>query len=131
MANDRVTMSWKLARVSCANVAPSLPNGSFALFRSVPRVKRGDVVLVDHPVLGRIVKKVNAVGMNGGVWLNGLSKHCDNGQPVCGLQPGRVDPEHVFGKLALGLPWLRFLPRLGSKEEPQATSAGPDDTQLT
>lgn len=84
-----------------------MPDGSFALFRAVKRVKRSDVVLVDHPEFGVIVKKVHAVSFNGRIALRGISMRSTSAR-----QFGQVDPDRVLGRLALRMRWGRVLPRL-------------------
>lgn len=112
----------------------ALPFRSFALFRPVRSAKRGDIVLVDHPHLGRIVRKVSAISMTGRVCLLGMSRSGSDGP-----SHGRVDPERVLGKLALRLTWGRFLPGFTSPRsfaEPQAAEPQespdepPDETPL-
>jgi hypothetical protein len=86
----------RIIRISGRHLEPSLPNGSFALFRSVKRVKRDDIVLVDHPELGLIVRKVAAVSLKGRIGLRGISR-ADAGE----RRLGNVDPDRVVGKLAM------------------------------
>ncbi|MEM8593052.1 MAG: S24/S26 family peptidase [Pseudomonadota bacterium] len=100
-------LGWKLARISGGSMEPLLPDGSFALFRAVKRVKRSDVVLVDHPEFGVIVKKVHAVSFNGRIALRGISMRSTSAR-----QLGQVDPDRVLGRLALRMRWGRVLPRL-------------------
>lgn len=54
---------------------PHLNEGSLALFRRCKAVARGDIVLVEHPQFGTIVKKVSAVGRRGNIHLRGTSRH--------------------------------------------------------
>ena len=41
-------------------MTPDLPDGTFAVFRRAQSVTVGQIVLVRHPVYGRIVKRVTA-----------------------------------------------------------------------
>jgi signal peptidase I len=66
-------MGFTIARVRGQSMEPGLPHGTLVLFRRRKGVKRGDVVLVDHPEHGRIVKKVSAVGRQGNIHLRGTS----------------------------------------------------------
>ena len=100
-------LGWEIARISGPSMEPLLPDGSFALFRAVRSVKRSDVLLVDHPEFGLIVKKVSAVSANGRVGLRGISRSSTSPR-----RRGNVDPERVLGRLALRMRWGRFLPRL-------------------
>ncbi|MEM1195140.1 MAG: hypothetical protein AAGH57_03465 [Pseudomonadota bacterium] len=86
---------------------PLLPDGSFALFRAVKGVKRSDVVLVDHPRFGIIVKKVSAISINGRVGLRGISSASTPSREL-----GHVAPDRVLGRMTLRITWGRFLPRL-------------------
>ena len=71
---------FKIGRVRSQNSGVGLPKGSVLLFRKRRRPKRGDVVLVDHPELGRIVKKVTIVGRKGSVHLKAMPKPSENGE---------------------------------------------------
>ena len=86
---------FKIARVRGKAIEPNLPVGSIALFRrrKAKAIQRGDVVLVDHPDLGRIVKKVSAVGRKGNVHLQGMSGSSGDGEAS-----GRVPREAVLGR---------------------------------
>lgn len=46
-------------------MAPSLPDGTYALFRITRNVQTDDTVLVDHPRFGLIVKDVSAISEAG------------------------------------------------------------------
>lgn len=56
------------------SMEPRLPDGSITLFRRCKRVKRGDIVLVDHPEFGVVISKVSTVGRMGKVYLRGISR---------------------------------------------------------
>lgn len=62
-----------ISRVKGTSLGPKIRDGSFVLFRGGKGARRGDVVLVEHPQLGRIVKKVYAVSRKGDIYLDGLS----------------------------------------------------------
>ena len=77
---------------------PLLPDGSIVLFRRPKGVAKGDVVLVDHPELGRTIRKVRAVGIKGNVHLRGLARNADEG---CESQPiDRVPRDLVVGVMS-------------------------------
>ena len=65
-------LGFSIARVKGSSLAPQLPHGSIVLFRRRKGLARGDVVLVDHPELGRIVRKISTVGRRGNVYLAGM-----------------------------------------------------------
>ena len=92
---------------------PDLPFKSLALFRATKRVKRSDIVLVDHPEYGSLVRKVSAISVNSGrVGLRGI---CRSGNSARKL--GNVDRDQVFGKVLFTMNWVRFLPYFGPRPE--------------
>lgn len=86
---------------------PRLPKGTLALFRSCKRAKRGDIVLVEHPELGSIVRCVSAVGRTGRVSLHALSRNANDNQ-----RAGMVAPECIKGRLVLRVFGTTRLPTL-------------------
>ena len=70
-------LGFTLARISGVSMEPMLTDGSVALFRRplfrACQAERGDIVLVDHPDFGVIVKRVRSVGADGAVALEGTS----------------------------------------------------------
>ncbi len=60
----------KVIRVAGDSMSPALPEGSFVLFRKAGQYRIGDVVLVHHPNLGIIVKRIAAFEP-GFLWLKG------------------------------------------------------------
>ena len=64
---------FTLVRVDSASMGLTLPHGSFALFRFKRRVEKDDIVLVDHPQCGIIVKRIAAVSRSGRYALRGMS----------------------------------------------------------
>ncbi|MEO1489461.1 MAG: S24/S26 family peptidase [Pseudomonadota bacterium] len=87
-----------ITRIYGHSMQPLLRDKSFALFRAVKRVKRGDVVLVDHPEFGMIVKSVSTVSRTGQVGLRGLSK-----SSTTSYRLGLVDHSRVKGRLVMRL----------------------------
>lgn len=85
-------------------MAPLLRKGTLILFRRARHVKRGDVVLVDHPEFGTIIRKVFNVGRRGGVTL----RACLNANSSI-RELGSVDPALVRGRMVARIGWL---PRL-------------------
>ena len=101
----------RLVRIDGDSMAPKLPHGTFALFRRTRWIRPDDIVLVQHPVFGRIVKKVTSVSSQG-ITLTGLSSHS-----VSSLSLGPVDRRNVQGKLIVelkGSAKLRSSASLGS-----------------
>lgn len=67
---------WRLIRIDGASMEPVLRHGDYAVARDVVSKRMPapeDVVLVDHPGLGRIVKAVADRLHNGRFRLRGLS----------------------------------------------------------
>lgn len=87
-----------IARVSGPGMEPKLPQGSIALFRSRKKTKRGDVVLVQHPEFGKIVKQVSAVGRKGNVHISSISRGGESSREL-----GSVPRDDVLGVLKLKL----------------------------
>ncbi|MEM9085254.1 MAG: S24/S26 family peptidase [Pseudomonadota bacterium] len=85
-------------RIAGASMEPELPDGSIALFYARKRVEQGDVVLVNHIEFGVIVKRVRAVDIDGGVWLEGTSSASTSADKL-----GRVAASQVRGTLVFRL----------------------------
>ena len=78
-----------------------LPHRSLALFRRKRRVSKGDIVLVDHPELGRIVKRVAAVTVNGRYSLRGAQPNSE-GETRLGAVDGKLIRGTLVGRLTKG-----------------------------
>ena len=63
-------LGWRLTRIEGHSMAPQIPAGSFGLFRRRRDYRTGDIVLVDHPHYGRLVKQIAAID-TAEVWLQG------------------------------------------------------------
>lgn len=92
-----MTFGLRLVRIDGDSMAPRLPHGTFALFRRTSWIEPDDIVLVQHPVFGRIVKKVVSVSSQG-LTLAGLSS-----RSVSSLSLGPVEHGAVQGKLVMEL----------------------------
>lgn len=103
---------------------PDLPFKSLVLFRATKKFKRSDIVLVDHPEYGPLVRKISAISvMSGRVGLRGI---CRSGNSARKL--GNVDREQVFGKVLFRMNWFRVLPYFGPRPELEiATQDGSSD----
>lgn len=96
-----------LVKVSGESMDPVLPEGSHILFRRITigwagnrakiatNIKLGDIVLVDHPKLGRIVKRIAYLG-DDGFELEGISPKSTS-RTKMGLLPYRT----LRGRMAL------------------------------
>ena len=69
-------LGWTLVRVSGGSMAPLLRDGDYVAARTFGPTRRpsdGDIVLVDHPRLGLIVKRVCETATDGRYRLEGLA----------------------------------------------------------
>lgn len=89
---------FSIARVKGSGLGPVLRHGSIVMFRRRKGVARGDIVLVDHPELGRTVGRISTVGRQGNVYLQGIPRDEETDE-----RQNRVAREQVrgvmFGKL--------------------------------
>ncbi|MEM9618389.1 MAG: S24 family peptidase [Pseudomonadota bacterium] len=86
---------WRIVKVCGESMSPLIAPDSFCVFRKTKQLRAGDVVLVDHPQFGRIVKSVRRVE-NGNVWLAGLSE-----LSTAATALGAIPFEAVLGRLVL------------------------------
>lgn len=61
---------WRLVRVTGNSMRPKLPAHTYCLFRPSRTIQPGDIVLVDHPEFGRIIKQARTVSA-AEIWLEG------------------------------------------------------------
>ena len=97
---------FTIARIRGRSMEPELRHGTIALFRKRKRPVRGEVVLVDHPKLGRIARKVTTVGRKGNVHLAATSRRvsgrCEKAgavprEAVCGVLVRKLGRISLFG----------------------------------
>ncbi|MEM6857597.1 MAG: S24 family peptidase [Pseudomonadota bacterium] len=96
--HDVSLFGFTLARIDGPSMEPSLPDKSLALFRAKKSVGQGDVVLIDHPHFGMIVKCARSVESDGAVWLEGTSPASTSAEKL-----GRVSPDCIKGVLVARL----------------------------
>ncbi|MEO1306192.1 MAG: S24/S26 family peptidase, partial [Pseudomonadota bacterium] len=65
-------LGWSLIRVTGSSMRPMLEPGAFAVFKKSRAYAAGDVLLVDHPRFGTIVKRAADVGEKT-LWLEGAN----------------------------------------------------------
>lgn len=70
----------------------TLPHRSIALFKRKKKVSKSDIVLVDHPEYGRMVKSCAAVTVNGRYSLRGPRQNAEDE-----VRLGAVDGKHIKG----------------------------------
>jgi len=113
--------SLRITRIADRGMEPALPYKSLAVFRHAKSVKRSDIVLVDHPEAGRIVKKVAAVSINGRIGLRGMRRTACSTSNV-----PSVGREQILGKLVLCVKWVRFLPQFGDDQTARQSASDTD-----
>lgn len=95
---------FKIGRVRDDAVSRKLPRGSIALFRRHRSIRRGDVVLVEHPDLGRVVRQVSVVGRRGNIHFKRISDDNDDGEAAGKKEAnGKVRRDAVLGRLVIRL----------------------------
>jgi len=72
---------------------PGLPASSYALFRRCRSYASGDVVIVDHPRFGKIVKRISAIS------AHELRLEGTHPSSVSGETMGALPPKRVLGRL--------------------------------
>ena len=90
-------------RVRGNSMAPTLADGDYVIGRRLSRrrpLRPGDIVVIDHPRYGRMVKRVATVDPDGSLTLKG-----DNAATVASVDIGRVQPKDVRN-----LVWFRVSP---------------------
>ncbi len=89
---------WRLIRVTGRSMTPLLDDGDYAVVRlgqsHRPPLQAGDVVLVDHPAYGAIVKCIGPPGPDGRVPLYGLSPESTSAEAL-----GTVPPDRIRGRV--------------------------------
>ncbi|MEM9501376.1 MAG: S24/S26 family peptidase [Pseudomonadota bacterium] len=83
-------LDFTLVRIEGQSMEPMLPHGSFALFRSRKAVERGDVVLVDHPEFGTIVKRIYTVSRHGRCHLEGTGRFSTSRRELGSVERARI-----------------------------------------
>ncbi|MEL7199159.1 MAG: S24/S26 family peptidase [Pseudomonadota bacterium] len=81
---------FTFVRIKGESMEPMLPSGTIALFRATKSVRRGDVVLVDHPDFGMIVKSARLIGIDDEVALEGLSPASTSPEKLGSVPANRV-----------------------------------------
>jgi len=77
------------------SMLPSMSNGDFVITSCLlMRLKEGDVVVAEHPVYGRLIKRVVVVSSESGLRLAG-----ENDSSVSSDDIGWVPMSHILGKV--------------------------------
>ena len=85
---------FRLVLVDGRRMGRVLPHRALALFRRKRKVTKGDIVLVDHPQYGRMVKTCAAVTVKGRYSLRGARPNSQGEQRL-----GAVEGRYIKGTL--------------------------------
>ena len=86
-------LGFRLVRIAGESMRPRLASGEYAVFGPARRLKAGDIVLVDHPAFGRIVKSIAHISEHT-VRIEGLSP-----QSTSSKRLGEVKPDMILGRI--------------------------------
>lgn len=98
----------RLLKVTGNSMHPTLMSGVFVLlwrwqiFGGCQRVKVGDIVAVDHPEFGKIIKRISEIeqGIEKGSGVRNLRLRGDNAlASVTEAQMGWIEESRVIGKV--------------------------------
>ena len=84
---------FRLARIIGDSMRPRLASGDYAVFGPARRLKAGEIVLVDHPAFGRVVKSIAHMSEHG-ARLEGLSP-----QSTSSARLGEVKSDMILGRM--------------------------------
>lgn len=87
---------FKVRKVTGGSMLPVLRHGDY-VFLLKWRIKKGDIVVVNHPHFGDIIKRVKSIE-NAKITLSG-----DNSSSVNSDQIGEVSYENLLGKVLFKL----------------------------
>ncbi|MEE4205976.1 MAG: S24/S26 family peptidase [Erythrobacter sp.] len=73
-----------------------LPGGTVAVFTRKRHYERGEVVLVEHPEHGRLIRRIYAIGRHGRYSLDVINRDQSGGL-------GMIEPEWIRGGVAFRL----------------------------
>ncbi|MEM9179466.1 MAG: S24/S26 family peptidase [Pseudomonadota bacterium] len=88
-------LGWSLIRVTGESMHPMLSPGAFALFKRSTSYRDGDVLLVDHPRFGKIVKRAIDVNADS-LWLEGANAHSLSRESMGPVEHARVQGKLVY-----------------------------------
>jgi len=86
-------LGWTLIRIMGESMRPLVNPGAFAVFKRTATYATGDVVLVDHPRFGTIIKRAIDVTPQQ-LWLEGA-----NSDSLSRETMGPVERRRIKGKL--------------------------------
>ncbi len=93
----------KIYRVHGQSMYPRLSGGDYVIAtRFFFRLKKNDIIVAEHPVYGRLIKRVVQIDDNG-YWLAG-----DNPQSVSTEKMGPVKKKQILGKFLFAVRKTRY-----------------------
>lgn len=91
---------FAVLKIQGQSMHPSLSNGDFVVaVRYFYRLTVDDIVVFQHPLYGRLIKRVREMNSAGMLWVNG-----DNSDSISSEQMGWVKGEQIQGKVVFSLP---------------------------
>ncbi|MGD1933185.1 MAG: S24/S26 family peptidase [Candidatus Phaeomarinobacter sp.] len=81
---------WRITRVEGHSMEPGLCHGDYVVSR-MATASPGDVVLIDHPSLGRIVKRVLSRDENGALIVFGDSPLSTSSEVIGPIRPDDIE----------------------------------------
>ncbi|NTS76220.1 hypothetical protein HR060_05005 [Catenovulum sp. SM1970] len=87
---------FSVNHVASQSMTPVIPLHSYVMFSSLFRkgkLKIGDIVKVDHPIYGLMVRTVKFIDRNGFFWLKGENDH-----GLTTMEMGPIRPHNILAK---------------------------------
>jgi nickel-type superoxide dismutase maturation protease len=83
-------------RISGNSMLPVLKNGDYIVAIHYWKIafKCNDIVVVQHPTFGEIIKRIAKIDNNGDFWLNG-----DGSDTLSSLTMGAINKKSILGKM--------------------------------
>ena len=88
-------LGWSLIRVAGESMSPMLSPGAFALFKRSAIYGDGDVLLINHPRFGKIVKRAIDVNADS-LWLEGANANSLSRESMGPIERARVQGKLVY-----------------------------------
>lgn len=93
---------FSVLKIQGQSMYPSLSNGDFVVtVRYFYRLTVDDIVVFQHPLYGRLIKRVQEINSTGMLRVSG-----ENNRSVSSEQMGWVKDEQIQGKVVFSLPAL-------------------------
>ena len=93
------TLNWmvKIFRITGLSMSPELNDGDYVLLTQlIKKPKTGDIVVVDHPLYGHLIKRVVAVNQQGDLLLQG-----NQPSSLSSTQMGWITQKQYLGKCVI------------------------------